>query len=210
MMIRRITRGSTPNRAREAPQRRGSFEKGHVKMGGRTQGTPNVMTRELKAAILEAAHRLGSNGKGKDGVVGYLTHLAKDDLKTFVTLLSAVLPLQIKKEAKNRRYYYDHKPVRYPTVAEIRENMREAGFPFLLMRIEPVVRLMNSGKSPSEALRAVGFNAKLQRVGRPLIELDPLEEHALRSGEELLSPIQKSDDDEQFDNTAEGDKPPTR
>jgi hypothetical protein len=195
-MIRRMTHGSAPNRAREASQRPGSFEKGHVKMGGRTQGTPNLMTRELKAAIFEAAHRLGSDGKGKDGVVGYLTHLAKNDIKTFVTLLSAVLPLQIKEEAKHRRFHYDDEPVRYPTVAEIRQELRERGFPFLLKRIEPVVRLMNSGKSASEAMRAVGFNAKLQRVGKPLIELDPLEEYSLCSGDELLSPYGSSDDDE--------------
>ncbi len=136
-----------------------------------------------------------NDGKGKNGVVGYLTHLAKDDIRTFVTLLCSVLPLQIKKQAQNRSFYYDE-PVRYPTVAEIREQEREAGFPFLLMRLEPVVKLMRSGKSASEAMRAVGFNAKLQRVEKPLIELDPEDEYCLRYGEELLSSQRGSSDDE--------------
>jgi hypothetical protein len=160
-MNRRMTHGSAPNRAREASQRPGSFEKGHVKMGGRTPGTPNVMTRELKAAILEAAHRLGSDGKGKDGVVGYLTRLAKNDIKTFVTLLSAVLPLQAKEEARNRI----DEP--YPTFAEMQQRMRDRGFPMLLMRLEPVVSLMNRGKSASEAMQAVGLNARLEDVNPP-------------------------------------------
>jgi hypothetical protein len=74
----RLTRGSEPDRAREAPQRPDSFARGHTKTGGRRRGTPNVMTRELKVAIVRAAFRLGSDGKGKDGIVGYLTHIAKN------------------------------------------------------------------------------------------------------------------------------------
>ncbi len=193
-MIRRMTRGSAPNRAREASQRPGSFEKGHVKIGGRKQGTPNVMTKELKLAVIEAAHRLGSDLKGKDGVIGYLTRLAKNDIKTFVMLLNAVLPVQIKKEARNRRYYYNEEPVRYPTVAEIREEMRARGFPMLLMKLEPVVNLMNSGKSASEAMRAAGLNARLERVQSAI---DPPEE---------FPSIRKNDDDEQFGNTSGRDK----
>lgn len=50
-MIHRITHGSAPNRAREASQRAGSFQKGHAKLGGRQPGTPNVMTKELKVAV---------------------------------------------------------------------------------------------------------------------------------------------------------------
>jgi hypothetical protein len=37
---------------------------------GRKPGVPNVHTRVLKDAILIAAENYGSDGKGKDGIVG--------------------------------------------------------------------------------------------------------------------------------------------
>ncbi len=175
-MIHRITHGSAPNRTRE--QRPGSFQKGHAKLGGRQPGTPNVMTKELKVAVIEAASRLGSDLRGRDGVEGYLMRLAKNDMKTFVMLLRAVLPLQIKEEIRNRRYY-SNEPVRYPTTAEIREKMRQLGMPVLLRRLEPVVRLMREGKSASEALQAVGLNARLEIVAEPSVKLDLFEECSL-------------------------------
>jgi hypothetical protein len=151
-MSNRLTRGSAPNRAREASQRPDSFGKGHAKMGGRKRGTPNVVTRELKVAIIWAAHRLGSDLKGKDGVVGYLTRIAKDDIKTFVMLLRAVLPLQLK--ARTNEYWpildadgnpyltADGEP-RYPTCDEILESL---------------------GISAAEAMRAAGSNSRLERL----------------------------------------------
>lgn len=102
--------------------------------------------------------------KGKDGVVGYFTHLAKNDQKTFVMLLRAVLPLQIEQEKITNRWHYEDGPVQYPTVAEIQQKMRQAGMPVLLHRLEPVVTLMREGKSASEAMRAVGLNARLEQT----------------------------------------------
>ena len=54
------------------------------KYGGRKKGTPNKTTQDMKSAILEAFERAG----GAD----YLTMLAKDEPRTFVTLLAKVLP----------------------------------------------------------------------------------------------------------------------
>jgi hypothetical protein len=90
-MTNRLTRGSAPGRERDALERPGSFKKGHKKLGGRKRGTPNVMTREYKEAIIQVANQLGSDQKGKDGLLGYLTLVALNDPKTFCKLLGALL-----------------------------------------------------------------------------------------------------------------------
>ena len=63
-MTSRFNRGSSPGRARDASQLSGSFEAGHKKLGGRKKGTRNLISPERKMALLEAAHRLGSDGNG--------------------------------------------------------------------------------------------------------------------------------------------------
>ena len=90
-MTNRFTRGSAPGRARDSLQRTGSFKKGHKKLGGRKRGTPNVMTKEYKEALIEAANQLGSDQKGKDGLVGYLKLVAMDDPRAYCKLLGALL-----------------------------------------------------------------------------------------------------------------------
>lgn len=51
----------------------------------------NKTTALLKDAILQAAEAAG----GEDGVVGYLSSLAKDEPVAFSQLLGKVLPLQV-------------------------------------------------------------------------------------------------------------------
>lgn len=62
---------------------------------GRPKGSVNKTTGALKEAILLAAQGVGSDGAGKDGLTGYLTHVAKTDVKAFSGLLGKVLPLQV-------------------------------------------------------------------------------------------------------------------
>ncbi len=62
---------------------------------GRKAGVPNKTTAALKDAILAAAVAVGYDGKGKDGLVGYLKLVASSDVKAFSGLLGKVLPLQI-------------------------------------------------------------------------------------------------------------------
>ncbi|MDB5177531.1 MAG: hypothetical protein JWN75_1199 [Candidatus Saccharibacteria bacterium] len=52
-------------------------------------------SRLLKDAILEAAEKVGMDGEGQDGLVGYLMFLAKVQPKSFAPLLARVMPLQI-------------------------------------------------------------------------------------------------------------------
>ena len=68
------------------------FKKGHKKLGGRKKGTKNVMTEDVKNAILEAFERSGG--------VEYLVGIAETDPKTFCTLLGKVLPKDMNIDAK--------------------------------------------------------------------------------------------------------------
>ncbi len=62
---------------------------------GRKPGTQNKTTRLLREAILEAAEAVGRDGKGKEGLVGYLKRVADKDTKSFAMLLGKVLPMQV-------------------------------------------------------------------------------------------------------------------
>jgi hypothetical protein len=53
--------------------RPGGFKPGHPKLGGRKKGTPNLISTDYKKALFEAAYRVGNDGNGKDGVIGYFT-----------------------------------------------------------------------------------------------------------------------------------------
>ncbi len=64
--------------------------KGKPKTGGRKKGSVNKTTALLKDAILLAAERAGN----KEGMVGYLTILAKEHPAAFTTLLGKMLTIQ--------------------------------------------------------------------------------------------------------------------
>jgi hypothetical protein len=89
-----FTRGSAPGRARDADQRRGSFKPGHKKVGGRRKGTPNRISADYKQAFLAVADRVGMDGKGKDGIVGYFCYLALQYPAAYCKLLSRIIDIQ--------------------------------------------------------------------------------------------------------------------
>jgi hypothetical protein len=86
-MTNRFMRGSAPGRAQPAYLRPGSFNQGHEKRGGRKRGTPNLFSIDYKKPILEAAYRIGRDGNGKDGVVGYLSWVAEYHPRIFCSTL---------------------------------------------------------------------------------------------------------------------------
>jgi len=80
-----------PSRRRyeaSAAGRRGGWE-GHEKRGGRKCGTPNLFSIDYKKALLEAAYRIGYDGNGKDGVVGYFSWVAERHPRIYGTVLLA-------------------------------------------------------------------------------------------------------------------------
>lgn len=68
---------------------------------GRPKGSPNKTTAVLKDAIILAADQTGQDGKGKDGLTGYLRHIAQTNVAAFSALLGRVLPLQVGGDPEN-------------------------------------------------------------------------------------------------------------
>ena len=71
------------------------FSAGTPSGEGEKKGVPNLLTRDLKEMIREAMERVGSDGEGKDGGLGYLITLAKEEKQVFATLVRAILPTTI-------------------------------------------------------------------------------------------------------------------
>jgi hypothetical protein len=86
-MTNPFTRGSAPDRARPADQRSGSFKQGHEKLGGRKRGTPNLLSIDYKKGIFEAAYRIGRDGNGQNGIVGYFSWIAERHRRIFCSVL---------------------------------------------------------------------------------------------------------------------------
>lgn len=74
------------------PKNTGQFGKGNR---GKPKGAVNKVTKALREAVVEAAEKVGEDGKGKDGAVGYLVMLAKKEPKSFAGLLGRAMPLQV-------------------------------------------------------------------------------------------------------------------
>jgi hypothetical protein len=61
----------------------------------RQKGSINKVTKEIKAGCLEAATRLGRDGKGAGGFIGYLEFLGKEYPPCFAHLLGKLIPYQV-------------------------------------------------------------------------------------------------------------------
>jgi hypothetical protein len=119
--FQRLTRGSRPARGRVSGP--GRYGKGHKKTGGRTKGTPNRLTAEIKETIIQAFTELGADGHGKDGLKGFIKRIGREDLKTSGMLLRAVLPMQINTSINTSVN------VKYKTLDEAMEEARKLGLP---------------------------------------------------------------------------------
>jgi hypothetical protein len=101
----------------------GRYVKGHRdEGGGRKKGVRNRMTRVMREAVVLAAEAEGLDGRGKDGLVGYLRMIARKDYEVYAGLLRAVLPLQITG--------VDDGPIKTElTVREARAELERRGIP---------------------------------------------------------------------------------
>lgn len=68
---------------------------------GRPAGSLNKTTATLKESILQAAQAVGIDGKGTEGLTGYLKRVANEDQKAFCSLLGKVLPMTIAGDPSN-------------------------------------------------------------------------------------------------------------
>jgi len=90
-----VPRARVSRRARSANQRPGSFKPGHKKLGGRKRGTPNVISADYRKALFEAACRVGQDGNGKGGIVGYFRWVAVRHPRAYAIALLANLPVSV-------------------------------------------------------------------------------------------------------------------
>jgi len=127
-MINPFLRGSAPGRARGASQRPGSFQVGHKKLGGRKHGTPNKRTREYREALIEVANQIGSDGKGKEGLVGYLTVIALYHPAVFVRMLVGAMIRSGGASEPDEPEPDEPEPEKRLTIEEAKAELRKAGF----------------------------------------------------------------------------------
>ena len=88
---------------------------------------PNKTTKIIKEAILEAAARVGKDGKGKDELVGYLVTLAEVHPKSFAQLLARVIPLQVAATIEHQMVSAEMR-----TVEQVKEDLERRGLAGLL------------------------------------------------------------------------------
>ena len=64
-----------------------AFEKGHKKIGGKTKGTPNKVTGDIKNMIRDALSEVGG--------VDYLKVQAKQNPTAFLGLIKSIVPRDV-------------------------------------------------------------------------------------------------------------------
>jgi len=104
-------------------------EKGEKHAGaGRPKGSKNKITLGLKEALLVALETVGEDGKGKNGLTGYLIKVARTRPDLIVRILGKLLLLEAKVAAKaeKKRTYTKEEPAgppRYETLEDIRAEL---------------------------------------------------------------------------------------
>ena len=93
-MTNPFTSGSAPGRAQPTDRRPGTFKPGHEKRGGRKRGTSNLLSIDFKMGLFEAAYRIGQDGNGKNGIVGYFSWVAEYHPGAYGSALANVLVLE--------------------------------------------------------------------------------------------------------------------
>ena len=87
--------------------------------GGRPPGSKDKLTRTLKECVLMAGEIVGSDGKGRDGLLGYLTMIARRDPKTYCGLLGRLMPIDVQSTTQQ--------PVTYRTSEEVLDELAARG-----------------------------------------------------------------------------------
>lgn len=93
--------------------------------GGRKPGAINKTTKLLREVILTGAEKAGSDGEGKDGLVGYLKWLSRAEPASYAMLLGKILPLQLHMTGNNPNDLPNSPP--RMTADEIRQELERRG-----------------------------------------------------------------------------------
>ena len=97
----------------------------HPKPGaGRPKGSKNKFPRMLQEAVIGAAARHGSDGKGKDELDGFLDWAIRSHPREFLTMLAKMLPREVRIEADN-----DDEPRTFESVEDVLAEMHARGLP---------------------------------------------------------------------------------
>jgi hypothetical protein len=116
-LLARLTRGSQPGR-RRATGRRFSKENQPKRGRGRPKGARNYFTRDLQEATFNAVNRFGEDGRGKNGMEGFVFRMCSRNPEKVLDLVRASTPRQITVERR---------PKRYRTVDEMQEELAQYG-----------------------------------------------------------------------------------
>src|SRR3954463_2410946 len=83
------------------PARRpdGTLLPGHKVGKGRPLGSKNKVPADLRSLVVDVAAKLGKDGKGRDGIEGYILSLAVTRPEIFAGFLGKVLPTKSAEEA---------------------------------------------------------------------------------------------------------------
>ncbi len=104
--------------------KRGPYKnRGKPRLSGRQKGQPNTFTRDMKQAVINGIRKFGRDGRGTDGVEGFVYKLCRDHAAVAGALLRAVLPLEIKAD------FIQEVNVPYETLDDALEAARAAGMP---------------------------------------------------------------------------------
>jgi hypothetical protein len=96
---------------------------------------PPSSATDLLEAIIDAAGRHGSNGRGKDGVAGYIRMLAQIECKTFDKLITRAMLEQVKGRSPQ-------------SIEEAKARLRDRGVDE--KKVYDLAHVMKYGSLPSE------------------------------------------------------------
>jgi hypothetical protein len=125
----RLGRGSRPGSRPDLVGSEHVFRGKRKKTGGRRAGTPNVLSKRVKEAVIEGVAEYGADGHGLDGLKGYVRRAAADP-RLGIAMLRAVLPLQAKAE---REQFIEEA---FGSVEELQAKLREYNLPETIYRLE--------------------------------------------------------------------------
>jgi len=104
-------------------------EKGEKHAGaGRPKGSKNKITLGLREAFLAAVEAVGEDGRGKNGLTGYLIKMARTRPDLTVRMFCKILALEAKVAAKaEQKQAYNQQapamPPRYKTLDDVRAEV---------------------------------------------------------------------------------------